>query len=147
MTGRTVLQVAGFWVALGMACLSGCDGVGGISTANALADALAAKGLTFNVKEPLDVRSTDFGTIDEAVVLKGKGLLVEIYRIEDEMTFKRFRGSEGLADLAERLKARTMPTRTGVHSRMPFVIVVKLEPDGDPVERALEQVLPGAVRR
>ena len=147
MTGRTIPRVTGLWIALAIACHSGCDGIGGIGTVDALADALAAKGLAFNVKEPLEVRPMESGTIDEAIVLKGKGLIVELYRIEDEKTFKMFRGSQGIADLAERLKARTLPTKSGVHSKMPFVIVVKLEPADDPVERALDRVLPGAVRR
>ena len=122
-------------IAVCVLALAGC-GPGGPQTAQELAAALKEHGVAYDVSETAALPRIRA----DGLRLRGEGLEVEIYCIEDE-------GELELASTAAMMAvAGQSQTAQGVRLRpyvkKPFLVIVRREPQPDQVRSALDQAFP-----
>lgn len=119
---------------------AGCMDRQKIETAADLAGALQREGLDYATQVPAALPKMRAGRIDEGISLQGDGLSVDIIRIEDERTYKAFRGMGALLGVAEATAGQRLPQRPDLYSHQPFVIVVREEPNPGQIQKALNAI-------
>jgi hypothetical protein len=131
------------WFIFGIYAVVLTIGCGKIDTAEKLAAALKRKGVDYQTIEPLEAPKGRFAKVDEAVALKGENLWVEIFRIEDQRTYKLFVGAGAFLFTVEKKIEKDIPDLpVTMLARKPFVIVVREEPVKDHVKQALNRIFP-----
>ncbi|MFC1739318.1 hypothetical protein ACFL1G_09760 [Planctomycetota bacterium] len=121
--------------------LSGCGK--DIETVEELAEELKKEGMQYTSIERKSAPGLKYGRIDEAFVLQGEELNVEIYRIEDRRTYKAFAGVALLLAVAERKTGEPLPDKPKLYSKKPFVIVVRREPETGCIKDVLDNIFGG----
>ncbi len=121
----------------------GCSSTAPITTAQDLAAALQRQGIQYQNLETSDMPANmRHAQIDEALVMTGDALRVDILRIEDERTFNMMRASVVLLGAAEAKVGKPLPGRPDVFEKAPFVVVVRQEPQAGAVRAALDKIWP-----
>ena len=122
---------------IGVCVLAMCGcGPGGPVTAEELAAALKEQGVAYDVSETAALPRIR----TDGLRLKGEGLEVEIYRIEDEKEMKLAVAAATMAVLGQSQTAAGVSLRPYV--RKPFLVIVRREPQDGQVKAALAEVFP-----
>ena len=121
--------------------LLGCGTGSNIDTVAKLADALKEQGLAWKTMDELDRgRVKPKRAIQEAYELAGDGLVVEVYRVEDETFFKT--AAVGLVMRAGYEPGDSENALVDVCVSHPFLLAVVEEPKEQAVRKALSRVFP-----
>jgi hypothetical protein len=121
--------------------LAGCGSGPGINTVAKLADALKREGLSWETMGELDRdRALPKRAIQEGFELAGDGLLVEVYRVEDETFFKTVAAALAMRAGLEPEESENALVDVCVHR--PFALAVVEEPENHAVRHALARVFP-----
>jgi hypothetical protein len=102
---------------------------------------LQDQGLKIISEETIDISSLTHATIDEAILLRGEKLELEVYRIEDSRTFKLFVGSGVLISIAEQEGGGVSDISKKMWFKEPFIVLIEKEPRKGIVEDALNEIL------
>jgi len=137
---RTIVIALG---ATAVAVLAGCAQKARPKTVDEFVAAMARVGVTYESKAPIDLSKMRHARVSEAVKLSGPGLEVEVWRVDDPRTFKALIGSGILLAAAEAKTGQALPGRPDLYAKHPFAVVVRQQPEGAPVTKALEGLMPG----
>ena len=81
---------------------------------------------------------------DEAVILKGVDLWVELIRIDDKRIYDLAESASQLLTISEAVAGQPFPGKPKVYTRQPFLVIVRQEPAEGSVLAALNEVMPPA---
>ena len=137
---RTILIALG---AIAAAVLAGCAQKARLKTVDEFVAALARAGVTYEARTPVDLSKMRRARVSEAVKLTGPGLDVEVWRVDDQRTFKAMIGSGMLLAAAEAKSGQALPGKPDLYAKHPFAVVIRRQPEGAPVTKALERIMPG----
>jgi hypothetical protein len=137
IAGRTMLLPV--TVALG---LMGCGAPASYSTVDELLNGLQAKGLQFDERGPVPMPQGRHFRFDEGLRVSGADLWVELIRIDDPKVFDIAKSASALLVIAEASAGRELPGKPEIHTRQPFLVVVRQEPTPGHVSAILNAVLP-----
>lgn len=113
----------------------------GIDTAAKLADALKEAGIAWSQSGPIERgRIKPPRAIDEAILLEGEDLRIEVYRVENEKWFKT--AALGLTLRRSYEPEDSENALVDVFVRHPFLVAVSEEPSEYEVREALRRILP-----
>jgi len=126
-----------------MAVLAGCAQQAQPKTVNEFIAALAQAGVTYESTAAVDLSKLRHAKVSEAVKLTGPDLNVEIWRIDDQRTFKALVGSGVLLTAAQLKVGQALPGKPDLYAKQPFAVIVRQQPEGAPVTKALERLMPG----
>jgi hypothetical protein len=125
--------------AIVLALLTGCGAGPRIDTVEKLAGALKREGLAWETMGELDRdRALPKRAIQEGFELAGDGLLVEVYRVEDETFFKTVAAALAMRAGMEPVESQNALVDVCVYR--PFALAVVEEPEEHSVRRALARV-------
>jgi len=123
------------------AMLCGCRSGGADNTVGKLADALKKQGIAWETISKLERDQKRVkGLIDEAFVLEGENLVVEVYRVEKDKFFKT--AAMGLVLRAGFEPEHSENALQDVCVHQPFLLAVVEEPEEHAVRQALARVFP-----
>lgn len=129
--------------AIAVALLAGCAQKARIKTVDEFVAAMARAGVAYEARTPVDLSKMKHARVSEAVKLTGPGLDVEVWRIDDQRTFKALVGSGVLFAAAEAKTGQFLPGKPDLYAKHPFAVVIRRQPEGAPVTKALERIMPG----
>ncbi|KQC14515.1 MAG: hypothetical protein APR63_14095 [Desulfuromonas sp. SDB] len=101
---------------------------------------LKSRGLDIVSEDSLDITSLTHARIEEAVLVQGENLKIEIYRIEDQRTFKLFIGSGILISGIEEELGEVSEIPEKMWFKQPFIVIIREEPQPGLVAEALDEV-------
>ena len=135
-TGRVVL-----YLALIVLFISGCSGK--INTAERLAEALKKQNVDYNTIESINTGIMEYGKINEGIVLKGPGLSIKIFRIEDKKAYTSFVTAGFLTILAnKKIKKLKSTEKIQIYCKKPFAVIVEQEPVKGQTKQSLGKIFP-----
>lgn len=111
-----------------------------VTTVTDLASAIKRNGIHYHTTAPVDLSAFRYAQIDEALALTGDNLRVELFRINNEKTYKLFLGSCLLLAAAEAKTQQRLPGRPDIYSKRPFIIIVREEPRKGEVKKTLDKI-------
>lgn len=121
--------------------LTGCGGPR-LETVDDVVAALEKEGIQYTATSPANTSKLRRVKIDEAIVVTGDTLNVEILRIEREKHFKIFAGMGVLLAAVEVQAGKTFADKPGLYARRPFIVIIRQEPREGQVRAALKRIFP-----
>ncbi len=119
-----------------------CCQKNGIDTAMKLAEALKKEGINYRTIEEVEIK-LKYAKIDEEIALRGDNLWLQMFRIEDEKSYKTsvtalmFR----LAMEKEIENEQTDKVKD-IFIKKPFIVMIMQEPEDGVVRQALNKLFP-----
>lgn len=101
---------------------------------------LESQGFNLVSEDTLDLTSLTHARIEEAVLIQGENLEIEIYRIEDQRTFKLFIGSGILISRIEDELGDSSEILAEMWFKKPFIVIIREEPLPGSVVEALDEL-------
>lgn len=114
----------------------------GIDTAVKLAEALKKEGINYQTIEDVEIK-LKFAKIDEEMALKGDNLWLQVFRIEDEKSYKTSVAALVLRlGLEKEIEGEQTDKPKDVFIKKPFLVMIMQEPEEGVVKQALNKIFP-----
>jgi len=111
-----------------------------VTTVTDLSSAMKRNGIHYHTTALVDLSAFRYAQIDEALALTGDNLRVELFRINNEKTYKLFFSSCLLLAAAEAKAQQRLPGSPDIYSKRPFIIIVREEPRKGEVKKTLDKI-------
>lgn len=113
-----------------------------IQTVDDFVTALLEEGVAIDSLEPAPMPQGQHFRFDEGVTGKSEDLWIDILRISDRKVFDIAKSASGLLVVAEAAAGQEIPGKPEVYARYPFVVIVRLQPEGGNVLEIARKLLP-----
>ena len=114
----------------------------GIDTALKLAEALKKEGINYQTIEEVEIK-LKFAKIDEEIALKGDDLWLQMFRIEDEKSYKTSVTAVVLRlGLEKEIEGEQTDKVKDIFIKKPFLVMIMQEPEDGVVKQALNKIFP-----
>ncbi|MFC1737279.1 hypothetical protein ACFL1X_14300, partial [Candidatus Hydrogenedentota bacterium] len=115
---RLMSSLAYLFLLVSLLALSSCAGKKA-ETATELADALKSEGIAITSTGSADTSKLKKMKIDEAIILRGDSLEIEIFRIENQKHYKMFAGMGIFLGAVEKNVGKPLPGKPTMYARRP----------------------------
>jgi hypothetical protein len=124
------------------ALITACNVAPKILSVDDLVAALVDEGVAIDSQEPAPIPQGQHFRFDKGVTAKGQDLWIDVLQISDRKVFDIAKSAAGLLVVAEAAAGQEIPGKPETYARYPFVVIVRLQPQGANVLATLQELLP-----